>query len=153
MTIIHLLKILFCILISIWQIPSFAQSPKFKFDCHDLSSILESPQSVKHFNWLAKQNDTLTIVDTLLVFDCNNPVNLQRPARIISHYPNELFYGAESFHLLKTQKYNYLVLVRFTETKKGVILHFWQANDNAFMDFLVTKKRKLKVKVTGYGVY
>lgn len=147
------MKIFYIIIFVLLSLPNIAQNASSKFNCDDLKSILEVDEAVKHFHWLKRPTDSLTIVDTLGFFNCREIKILDKPTIIVNSFPNEIKYSVRSSSYLKGRKNDYLVLYKIDKMKKGYLLRFWQANDNTSIGIIAIKKKKLKLKVLETGVF
>lgn len=148
-----LMRILYIIIFTSIYLPNSAQNSSNKFTCEDLKSILEFHETINHFQWLTRPNDSLTIVDTLGFFKCTEIKILNKPTIIVNKYTSEIKFGDRSFANLKGRKNDYLVLYRIEDMTHGYLFRFWQANDNANIGIIAIKKKKLKLKLKDIGVF
>jgi hypothetical protein len=125
---------------------------QLKLGCSDLTVILENEEVINHFR-LEKIKDFITFVDTFHLFDCSQLLVNDKEVVFSDKYTNEISKGDESFKQLKDQSNRFIVLQFVKRIKGKYILHLWQPNDNAFMEIILSKRKKVKIKIINTGVY
>jgi hypothetical protein len=130
------------------------------FDCSDLKRILENEELKVHFygSGNTPRYDTLTFIDTLNAFNCKSLTINGQVLYFLNHYPRELFdgiiNGADAHRNLIGRSNLMIALLFFKKVKSGYAMVLWQVNDNANIKMTISKRKKrLRIKVTGTGVF
>lgn len=149
------MRIIMIIYFSFWTCTQLLYSQvtsQNALECMDLKVILENDKVISHFR-LQKAKDYLSFVDTLHLFNCSQLTVNGKEIIFSDKYTNNILKGDESFKQLNEQNYKYIVLQYFKIINHKYVLHLWQPNDNAYMEIILSKRKKTRMRISDIGVY
>jgi hypothetical protein len=124
-----------------------------KLTCRDIDSILNNKIVFEHLQ-LYLIHDSITIVDTYNIINCNELKFKGIDVLFNKKYINKISKGPRSYNSLKKIKNRYIVVTSLKRRNEILFLRIWQPNDNAFIEIRLSKNEKmLNIEFGDLGVF